>query len=162
MGWGPNDIERICGVGMYGHWFTKSQWMLIPEKHYRKLQAAAREHDAFKREHDDLKREFYATRAYFDNTHDSMTDVWSFHRVTGEDRHGHATPKPVEMMERAIKSSCPDGGVVYAPFNGTGPELIAAENLSRQCRAVEISPGYVAVALQRYKDAFGIEPELIQ
>jgi DNA modification methylase len=47
------------------------------------------------------------------------------------------------------------------PFSGSGTALIAAENLSRQCRAVEISPGYVAVALERYATAFGIEPELI-
>jgi len=175
MGWGPKDIERICGVGMYGHWFTKSQWAFIPEQHYKKLQAAAREHDAFKREHDafkrehddlkrehdDLKREFYATRAYFDNTHDRMTDVWEFQRVTGEDRHGHATPKPVEMMERAIKSSAPEGAIVYVPFNGTGPELIACERLGRRCRACEISPEYVGVALERFYQMTGIEPVLL-
>ena len=168
MGWGPKDIERICGVGMYGHWFTKSQWAFIPEQHYKKLQAAAREHDAFKREHDDLKREhddlkreFYATRAYFDNTHDNMTDVWEFRRVTGEDRRGHATPKPVEMMERAIKSSTPEWAIVYVPFNGTGPELIACERLGRRCRAVEIDPGYVAVALERWATMTGQTPDLL-
>ena len=174
MGWTAEDVKRITGVGMYGHWFTKSQWTFIPEEHYKKLQAAAREHDAFKREHDELKREhdelkrehdelkrdFYETRAYFDNTHDNMTDVWSFDRVTGDDRHGHATPKPVAMMARAIKSSSPDGAIVYAPFNGTGPELIACEQLGRRCRAVEISPGYVAVALQRWADMTGGTPSL--
>ena len=39
--------------------------------------------------------------------------------------------------------------------------IIACENLARQCRAVEISPGYVAVALERYFQAFNIKPELI-
>jgi DNA modification methylase len=175
MGWGAKDIERICGVGMFGHWFTKSQWTFIPEEHYKKLQTAAREHDAFKREHDafkrehdelkrehdELKREFYATRAYFDNTHDNMTDVWSFSRVTGEDRHGHATPKPVAMIERCIKSSTPDGVIVAEPFCGSGTTIIAAENLGRKCYAMEISPGYVAVILQRYLDATGKRPERI-
>jgi len=175
MGWGPTDIERICGVGMYSHWFTKSQWCFIPEEHYQKLQQAAREHDAFKREHDDLKREhddlkrehddlkreFYATRAYFDNTHDNMTDVWHFERVKGEERHDHATPKPVEMMERAIKSSAPADALVLVPFNGTGPELIACERLGRKCRAVEIAPGYVGVALERWAQMTGGEPELL-
>jgi DNA modification methylase len=176
MGWTGEDIKRITGVGMYSHWFTKSQWTFIPEEHYKKLQAAAREHDAFKREHDafkrehdelkrehdELKREFYETRAYFDNTHDNMTDVWSFGRVQGEDRHGHATPKPVEMMARAIKSSSPDGAIVYAPFNGTGPELIACEQLGRKCRAVELSAAYCAVAIQRWVDMTGQTPELVE
>jgi len=168
MGWGPKDIERICGVGMYSHWFTKSQWTFIPAEHYKKLQQAAREHDAFKREHDELKREhdelkrdFYATRAYFDNTHDNMTDVWQFGRVQGEDRHEHATPKPLEMVARAIKSSTPPDSIVYAPFNGTGPEIIACEQLSRQCRAIELDAGYCAITLQRFQDATGIEPILL-
>ena len=51
--------------------------------------------------------------------------------------------------------------MLYEAFSGSGTTIIAAENLSRQCRAMEISPAYVAVALQRYADAFGIEPELI-
>ena len=36
-----------------------------------------------------------------------------------------------------------------------------AENLGRQCRAVEIAPPFVAVALQRYLDAFEIRGEMI-
>jgi DNA modification methylase len=151
MGWGAKDIERICGVGMYSHWFTKSQWTFIPEEHYRKLQAAAREHDAFKREHDDLKREFYATRAYFNNTHDNMTDVWEFPRVTGEDRHGHATPKPVAMIARAITSSTPEKGAVVDPFCGSGTTIIAAEQLGRKCYAIEIEPSYCQVTIDRWE-----------
>jgi len=162
MGWGAKDIERICGVGMYGHWFTKSQWTFIPEEHYRKLQAAAREHAAFKREHaafkrehDELKREFYATRAYFDNTHDNMTDVWEFKRVTGEERHGHATPKPVEMVCRAIKSSTPQGAIVAEPFLGSGTTLIAAEQTGRICYGMEISPAYCDVIVKRWETLTG-------
>lgn len=71
---------------------------------------------------------------------------------------GHSTQKPVECMARAIRNH---EGDVYEPFSGSGTTIIAAENLARQCRAVEIAPGYVAVALQRYQDAFGITPELI-
>ncbi len=72
---------------------------------------------------------------------------------------GHSTQKPLECMARPIRNH--DSPLVYDPFLGSGTTLIAAENLSRQCRAVEISPGYVAVALERYATAFGIEPELI-
>lgn len=156
MGWGADDIRRICGVGMYSHWFTESQWCFIPEEHYRKLQAAAQDHDAFKRdhdelkrEHDELKREFYATRAYFDNTHDNMTDVWTFDRVRGEDRHGHATPKPVRLVARAIMSSSEVGDCVVVPFAGTCPEVIACEQLDRRCYGMEFEPSYVAVCLER-------------
>ena len=158
-GWTVKDLNKITGTQMAGHWVTKSQWSLITSEHYTKIQAAARDHDAFKRDHDALKRDFYATRAYFDNTHENMTDVWDFERVTGEERHGHATPKPVAMICRAIKSSSPKDAIVVEPFSGSGTTLIACEQTGRKCRAIEISPAYVAVAIQRWVDATGKEPK---
>jgi len=157
---GPKKWKEALGNQMGGHYFTRSQWLFPTKENYEKLQAFGkgdafkRDHDALKRDHDALKREFYATRAYFDNTHDNMTDVWSFPRVTGDDRHGHATPKPVEMVARAIKSSSPEGAAVIAPFGGTGPEFVACQNLNRKCRGIEIGPDYCAVILQRMTDAF--------
>ena len=74
----------------------------------------------------------------------------------------HPTMKPVELFERAIRNSTESGAIVYDGFLGSGTTIIAAENLSRQCRAVEISPGYCAVSLQRYQDSFGITAELIE
>jgi len=157
---------------MADHWFSKSQWSFPQKEQYEAIQKASkgnafkreydelkRQHDDLKREYDDLKREFYATRAYFDNTHDNMTDVWSFPRVTGEERHGHATPKPVEMMKRVMLSSLPKGGICVEPFGGSGSTLMGAENTGRKCRAIEISPAYVAVAIQRWADATGKEPK---
>ena len=163
MGWDNAICKTLAGHSPSSgcHWFDASQWSFVTEDVYTAWQAKA-EGAAFRKEYDELRKEFYATRAYFDNTHDSMTDVWQFQRVVGDDRHDHATPKPVEMGTRAIKSSSQQGAAVYVPFGGTLPEVIAAENLSRQCRAVEISPAYVAVALQRYVDAFNITPELIE
>ena len=137
VGLDNKKLKKICGVGMYSHWFGKSQWELITENHYKELQNAFNEYDTFKKEYDKLKKEFYATRAYFDNTHENMTDVWQFGRVFGDDRYGHATPKPVEMIERVVKTSARVGDLVLVPFGGTSPELIAAENLGRRCRAVD-------------------------
>ncbi len=159
LGWTRKrvDVELFgCTVtsgGMLSHYIGSSQWGFITEKNYKALQQAAGG-SAFKREHDDLKREFYSTRAYFDNAHDNMTDVWDFPRVTGEERHEHATPKPVAMIQRCIKSSSPDGGLLLEPFLGSGTTMVAAQNLGRKCYGIEISPDYCAVILQRMKDAF--------
>ena len=155
VGLDAKKTKEICGVGMYSHWFTESQWVFIPENHYKALK---REYDGFKREYDELKREFYSTRAYFDNTHDKMMDVWQYSSVIGEDRHGHATPKPVDMIQRCIKSSSPDGGIVVEPFSGSGTTLVAAHNESRTCYAMEIDPAYVAVCLERMAQ-LGYDPE---
>ncbi len=161
MGWDRYKLRTIAGHSASGgsaHWTGKSQWTFPTEKVYLTWQKAA-EGQAFKREYDDLKREFYSTRAYFDNTHENMTDVWQYGRVTGEDRHGHATPKPVEMIARIIKSSCPEHGLTTDPFGGSGTTLIAAQNTDRICFMSEIDPGYCAVILQRYKEHTGKDPE---
>lgn len=88
-----------------------------------------------------------------------LADVFS-HPITklhAESEHSHS--KPQDWVTLLI-ANCTRGDV-YEPFAGSGTTIIAAENLGRQCRAVEIAPGYVAVALQRYADAFGIQPELV-
>ena len=45
-------------------------------------------------------------------------------------------------------------GDVYDPFVGSGTTLVAAENLNRTCYALEISPEYCAVILERMTTAF--------
>jgi DNA modification methylase len=170
MGWGGADIKRLCGVQMYGHWFTKSQWTMIPEKHYRTLQDAAGG-KAFVEPYAEVKdghigardggghlsaaHSFNEMRAFFDNTHDNMNEVWSFPRVQGEERQGHATPKPVAVCARAIRSSAPVGAVVLEPFGGSGSTLIAAESVGRVCYMMELDPGYCDVIRQRYANYEG-------
>ncbi len=72
----------------------------------------------------------------------------------------HPTEKPVKLFEWCIETTNVSG-IVLDPYGGSGTTIIAAENLARQCRAVEISPSYCAVALDRYERAFGIKPELV-
>lgn len=171
MGWTPADVKRITGVGMFSHWFTRSQWAMIPEAHYRKLQAAAagafqKEYAAFQREYATVQKEFeaiqkafYASRAYFDNTHDTMHEVWDFGRVVGDERWHHATPKPIPLMERIMRSSAPPGGLVLEPFGGSGSTLVAAERTGRLCYGMELEPKYIAVTLERLS-GLGLTPQL--
>ena len=147
------DVELFgctpTSAGMVKHYVTTSQWAFITEKNYKALQRAGREHDAFKRDYNDLKREFYATRAYFDNTHQNMTDVWHYGRVTGAERHGHATPKPIAMMARCVISSCPPGATVLDPFMGTAPTAIACIRTGRKFVGIEKDPKHFETACSR-------------
>jgi DNA modification methylase len=67
--------------------------------------------------------------------------------------------KPVEMWVFAIGNHTKSDDVVYEPFSGSGTTIIACEQLGRKARAIEISPNYVAVALQRWSDATGKAPK---
>lgn len=173
MGWTAADLLRITSERRVSRWLGKSHWTFIPEHHYASLQDAAggeafndydalkREHAALKLQHDALKQDFYESRASFDNTHDNMTDVWSFPRVTGEERYDHATPKPVAIQERIIMTSSPAGATIYDPFCGTGPVLIAAERLGRRCYAMEIEPRYIDATIARWEAYTGKTAELV-
>jgi DNA modification methylase len=72
----------------------------------------------------------------------------------------HPTTKPVELVARMISNSSRTGEIIYDPFCGSGTTLVAAHQLGRVGYGVEISPEYVAVALQRLAD-LGQEPKLI-
>ena len=156
------QCNQICGKqNMTQAAFTKGGFRLILKEDYAALCEATggkyfkREYDDLKREYDDLKREFYAGRAYFDNTHENMTDVWEFGRVTGEDRFGHATPKPVPMMERVMRSSLPKDGICIEPFGGSGSTLMGAEKTGRVCYTMELQAKYCDVIIKRWQDFTG-------
>jgi len=86
-------------------------------------------------------------------------DVWDSARVTEKE---HNAQKPVELIERALNNSTVEDDVIFEPFSGSGTTIIACERLGRKCRAVEISPAYVAVAIQRWVDVTGGTPELAE
>lgn len=167
------DIKRVCDCSMYSHWFTRSQFTLIPERHYQKLQDTypgrfARPWSDLKAEWDQVRgaaREVIngkldGSRSYFDNAHDVMRDVWEFPRVTGDERHGHATPKPVAMMERVMKSILPIGGLCVEPFGGSGATLMGAEKTRRICYTMEMQGRYVDVIVRRWQAYTGKQAKL--
>jgi len=91
------------------------------------------------------------------NADRTKTTVWDFPRPKAS--REHPTMKPVEMWAYAIGNHTRQKDTVYEPFSGSGTTIIACEQLGRKCRAIEISPAYVAVAIQRWADATGKEPK---
>ena len=156
LGWSVDEIIKITGKTSASHYFSKSQWNFPPEDHYNSIREAAngdafhKEYDALKKEYDALKKEYYSTRAYFNNVHDNMNNVWHFDRhIRKGNEGGHATPKPIPLCERAIKSSCPDGGLVLDVFLGSGSTMVASHQLKRKCYGMELDPKYCQVIVNR-------------
>lgn len=170
LGWHTKDCKRIAGYN-YGsgfcHWFDRSQWMLPKKEAYQAWQKAANS-EAFLRDYDELKavvdnakKAYLETFAYFDNAHDKMTDVWRYGRVTGKERYEHETPKPVEMMQRIVKTSARVNDIVIEPFAGTGSTLIACEKEQRICYTMEIEPKYCDIVINRWQELTGQTAELL-
>lgn len=74
----------------------------------------------------------------------------------------HPTEKSIDVIAEIIDSYIEFGAIIVDLFSGSGTTLIACERLGRKCRAVEISPAYCAVAIQRWVDMTGGEPVLLE
>lgn len=90
----------------------------------------------------------------------TQTTLWEIDKPVKSET-GHSTQKPLECMAKPVENNSKPGDFVYEPFSGSGTTIIACENLGRKCRAIEISPAYTAVAIQRWADHTGGEPELV-
>jgi DNA modification methylase len=93
----------------------------------------------------------------------SERDLWTISQSESAPSklRAHKSQKPVALVERAIINGCESGGILFDYFSGSGTTIIACEKLDRKCRAMEIAPEYVAVALERWSMATGKTPELM-
>jgi DNA modification methylase len=76
-----------------------------------------------------------------------------FMRESERGRTLHPTQKPVALFEWCIGFS-ENSPTVLDPYAGSGPCLAACQNLGRKGRAIEISPDYCAIILERMVMAF--------
>lgn len=167
-GWDVPTMKTIAGHSdkSRDNWTSKSQFNLPTKEVYEKFQKWAKDHNvkAFEKEYEQLRKEYEQLRAYFDNTHDNMNNVWHFDRAGKDEREhtgGHATPKPIALCSRAIKSSSREGEIVLDVFGGSGSTLIACEQLNRKCYMCELDPKYIDVIIERWEKFTGKKAELI-
>lgn len=82
-----------------------------------------------------------------------QSDLWEIPRPKRSDEH--PTMKPVELVVRSIQNSSSYGGTVFEPFSGSGTTIVACEQTGRACRAIELEPRYVQVAIERWESLTG-------
>jgi site-specific DNA-methyltransferase (adenine-specific) len=78
-------------------------------------------------------------------------DVWSVSRLHREhrERADHPTQKPLEIVERMLKASCPPDGVVLDPFMGSGTTAVAAKRCGRNYVGFELNSAYCDLIASR-------------
>lgn len=74
--------------------------------------------------------------------------VWRFDRPVKSKYH--PTMKPVELIAYCLANSSMPGEAVLDPFGGSGTTMVAAEQLGRCCRLLEIDPQYVDATVSRF------------
>lgn len=88
------------------------------------------------------------------------TSIWEIDKPRAS--ADHPTMKPVELVVNALMNNSDMGDIVFDAYLGSGTTVLAGESTNRRARAVEISPAYVAVAIQRWHVATGKEPVLLE
>lgn len=63
----------------------------------------------------------------------------------------HPTQKPVEVLRPLIQAYCPEDGLVFDPFAGSGSTLVAARDLGRRYLGIELDPVHAATAEKRLR-----------
>ena len=80
---------------------------------------------------------------------DSVIRVMRHKGKIGQDID-HPAVFPVALPEFVIEAFTEQADIVFEPFGGSGSTMLAAERTGRICRAVEIAPEYVDVAIRRF------------
>ncbi|MBP6854894.1 MAG: DNA modification methylase [Candidatus Pacebacteria bacterium] len=93
---------------------------------------------------------------------DSIDEInlWTAKRVNSKD-YQHATTKPVELHEKAIRRCTLPGDIILDSFLGSGSTLIAAEQLKRVVYGVEMEPVFCDLIINRYEKLTGTKAQII-
>lgn len=83
-----------------------------------------------------------------------MKTVWSMQAPPkSEKSHGkHPTQKPIALLERILLASCPDGGTVLDPFNGSGTTGVAAVRTGHRYVGIEREAEFLELTYKRLLD----------
>jgi DNA modification methylase len=96
----------------------------------------------------------------------NRTNVWdyssvnTFNKARQSELKLHPTVKPAQMVADAILDVSQPGELVLDTFLGSGTTLVAAEQTRRRFCGVEIDPGYIEVAMDRWARLTCMTPTL--
>lgn len=83
------------------------------------------------------------------------TTIWKYDKPRKCDLH--PTMKPVELVANCMMDASVEGDIVLDMFGGSGTTIIAAEQLGRKARLMELDPHYCDVIIARWEKLTGKE-----
>ncbi|WWT39422.1 hypothetical protein [Microcystis phage Mel-JY01] len=76
-----------------------------------------------------------------------LNEVWKLPTERRNIYHlNHGAAYPVKLVERLAKMYCPENGIVFDPFMGTGTTLVGAHGVNRNAIGIELTQKYFDVA----------------
>lgn len=89
-----------------------------------------------------------------------QTTLLAFDRPTRNAEH--PTMKPIPLFAYQMCNSTKPGDLVLDSFGGSGTTLIAAEQMRRRSRLMELDPHYCDVIIARWEKFTGLKAERIK
>ncbi len=88
------------------------------------------------------------------NLFDEINDIWMAKRLSAKD-YEHATSKPPQLHEKAIKRCTKPNDIILDSFLGSGSTLIAGEALGRRVYGCELEPQFCDLIVRRWEKLTG-------
>jgi DNA modification methylase len=82
---------------------------------------------------------------------ETLPSTWALPSFAKDERPDHPTPKPLDAFGIPMRQHVARGGLCYEPFCGSGSQIMAGEANGRRVFAMEISPAYIDVAVERWQ-----------
>ena len=83
-------------------------------------------------------------------------DIWLMKRLSSKE-YEHATSKPPQLHEKAIRRCTKPGDIILDSFAGSGSTLIAGEQLKRKVYTIDLEPRFCDLIIRRYEKLTGIK-----
>lgn len=84
------------------------------------------------------------------------TNIWTWPVPRDKKSQRHPTPKPPEIMERAMMNHSRPGDLILDPFMGGGPVAVAAIRQGRRYIGIELDAEYYGYAVENIAHQLGI------
>ncbi|MFA5841119.1 MAG: DNA methyltransferase [Candidatus Paceibacterota bacterium] len=88
------------------------------------------------------------------NLLEQISDIWAVKRLPAKE-YTHATSKPPQLYEKAIKRCTKVDDIILDSFLGSGSTIIAGEALSRRVYGCELEPQFCDLIIHRYEKLTG-------
>jgi DNA modification methylase len=87
---------------------------------------------------------------YTNQNQDTYWNTWRIsNKQGGNMKWGHGASFPVQLPSEGITKFSKEESIIYEPFTGSGPTMVASHQLNRKCYGMEIDPKYCQVIIDR-------------
>lgn len=167
------QINKKMGDYRAEHCFewNVSQWALPTEETYNKLikifnidkWEGFRPYEGLRQEYEGLRqgyeglRQKYESERYTHNLDKEHNNIWKSNNYNSGWVDGtiglHSCQKPLDILERIIKTSSNENDVILDCFLGSGSTAVAAINTDRNYIGIELDKAYFEIAEKRIEEA---------